>query len=33
LVFEERVCPYHNRQKKIEKEEEEKKRIINGSDK
>ena len=26
------MCPYH-RQKKIEKEEEEKKRIINGSDK
>ena len=26
------LCPYH-RQKKIEKEEEEKKRIINGSDK
>jgi hypothetical protein len=25
------LCPYH-RQKKIEKEEEEKKRIINGSD-
>jgi hypothetical protein len=26
------LCPYH-RQKKIEKEEEEKKRIINGSEK
>jgi hypothetical protein len=26
------LCPYH-RQKKIENEEEEKKRIINGSDK
>ena len=26
-----KLCPYH-RQKKIEKEEEEKKRIINGSD-